>query len=282
MVTIIADTTSCISVSEAQELGIPYIPQIIVIGEESYRDDTEIDSPTFLSKLRSSPTLPKTAAPPPALYSPIYQKLKDEGQTMIVIAPSANVSGTVRSATVAAQDFPDADIRVVDSQIIGTALGTLVRYANRWAKEGVDADTIIARLADLTARSRIYFVVDTLEYLYKGGRIGAAKALMGSILQVKPILAFHNSRIEAVESQRTKRRAMARLNEMIDAECPHSQDACFTIMHGDALVEAQALADQVADRFGITNIWITEVPPAIMVHAGPGVLAASFLTAPQA
>lgn len=282
MVTIIADTTSCISVSEAQELGIPYIPQIIVIGEESYRDDTEIDSPTFLSKLRSSPTLPKTAAPPPALYSPIYQKLKDEGQTMIVIAPSANVSGTVRSATVAAQDFPDADIRVVDSQIIGTALGTLVRYANRWAKEGVDADTIIARLADLTARSRIYFVVDTLEYLYKGGRIGAAKALMGSILQVKPILAFHNSRIEAVESQRTKRRAMARLNEMIDAECPHSQDACFTIMHGDALQEAQALADQVADRFGITNIWITEVPPAIMVHAGPGVLAASFLTAPQA
>jgi len=119
MIKIVADTTSGISPEKARELGIAYIPQIIIFGDEAYRDDTEIDNVTFLQKLRSSPVLPKTAAPQPPLYTPIFEEYGKPGNTIIVICPSAEVSGTVRSATVAAQDFPGADIRILDTKTIG-------------------------------------------------------------------------------------------------------------------------------------------------------------------
>ncbi len=199
MVTIVADTTSSIPVAQAEELGIPYIPQIIVFGNETYRDDTEMDSQTFLKRLRESTSLPKTAAPPPAFYHPIYEKYTQDGNTVIVLTPSAEVSGTYRSAEVAAADFPGRDIRIVDTRTIGSGLASIVLEAHRWAKEGLDADTIIERVKDMSRRERVYFVVDTLEYLYKGGRIGGAKMLVGSLLQVKPILQFKNGRTEPVE-----------------------------------------------------------------------------------
>lgn len=278
MVTIVADTTSSIPVLQAQELGIPYIPQIIVFGNETYRDDTEMDSKTFLKRLREANTLPKTAAPPPALYHPIYEKYTQDGNTVVVLTPSADVSGTFRSAEVAAADFPGRDIRIVDTRTIGSGLASIVLEANRWAKEGLDADTIIERVKDMSQRERVYFVVDTLEYLYKGGRIGGAKMLVGSLLQVKPILQFKNGRTEAVESQRTKRRAMARLKELVYSDCPHHDGALLTIMQGDAEEEAQALAEEFKTQLGISSIRIYDLPPAILVHAGPGVIAVSYFT----
>src|SRR5574340_1637092 len=109
MVTIVADTLSSIPPAVAVEMGIPYIPQIIIFGNDSYKDDYEMDSAAFITRLRKSPELPKTAAPPPALYTPIYQKYAADGNTVIVVAPTADLSGTVRGAMVGAEDFPDAD-----------------------------------------------------------------------------------------------------------------------------------------------------------------------------
>ncbi|MEW6179692.1 MAG: DegV family protein [Chloroflexota bacterium] len=276
MVTIVADTTSSIPVPQAQELGIPYIPQIIVFGNETYRDDTEMDSKTFLKRLKESAILPKTAAPPPALYHPVYDKYTQNGNTVIVLTPSSDVSGTFRSAEVAAAEFPGRDIRIVDTRTIGSGLASIVLEAHRWAKEGVDPDTIIQRVRDLSQRERVYFVVDTLEYLYKGGRIGGAKMLVGSLLQVKPILQFKNGRTEPVESQRTKRRAMARLKELVYSDCPHHDGALLTIMHGDAQDEAQALAEEFKTHLGLSTVKIYDLPPAILVHAGPGVIGVSY------
>lgn len=280
MVIIIADTTSTIPTDEAKRLGIPYIPQIIVIGDETYRDDYEIDSKTFLQRLKTSPVLPKTAAPPPALYYPIYQEYAKPGNTLIVLAPSADVSGTYRSAEVAAKGFPGADIRIIDTRTIGAGLGTLVRLAHQWAQAGVDADTIIQRVKEWAARERVYFVVDTLEYLHKGGRIGGAQMLVGSLLQIKPILQFKNGRTEPVESQRTKRRAVERLKELVYSDCPHSDQSFLSIMHGDAFEEAQRLAEEFKTALGLSHVPICDLPPAILVHAGPGVLGVSYFTAP--
>lgn len=276
MIKIIADTTSSIPVSVAKQLGIYYFPQIVIFGNESYRDDTEIDTQTFLRKLRASPDLPKTAAPAPALYTPIYQQLLAEGHTPIVICPSAELSGTYRSATLAAQDFPNADIRVVDTRTLGSGLASIILEAVQWANQGLDADTIVQKIKEMASRERVYFVVDTLEYLHKGGRIGGAQALLGSILQVKPILTLKNGRAEPVESQRTKRRALARVIELVAAEYPRNGNAHLCLMHGDAEEGAKALADQLRQMFRITEIPIYELPPAILVHAGPGVLAISF------
>ena len=204
MIHIFADTTSSIPPPKAQELGLNYLPQMIVFGEVTYRDDTEIDSPTFISKLRSSAVLPKTAAPPPALYTPAFEKLAVPGNTLIVITPSSDLSGTYRSAQVAAQDFPNADIRIIDSRTIASGLAAIVLQALKWVEEGLDADTLEASIRSMCARSRTYFLVDTLEYLYKGGRIGGAQMLVGSILQVKPILTLRDGITQPVESQRTK------------------------------------------------------------------------------
>ncbi len=279
MIKIIADTVSCISLEKAKALDITMIPQIVEFGEESFRDDTEIDGPAFLKKLRESTNLPKTSAPPPALYEPYFRKAMETGDTVIVVCPSAEVSGTVRSAQVAAQDFPGADIRVVDTKSVAAGLGTLVETAVKWVKEGLDADTIERGLVEMGACSRIYFLVDTLEYLQRGGRIGKARALFGSLLQMKPILAFKDGHIEPVESQRTKRKAMARLVELTLMECPKGETSHIKLMHGNAEADAAILNEELQKALGVGQIDLYFLPPAILVHSGPGALGISFFKA---
>ncbi len=280
MVRILADTTSSIPCPYAASLGVDYLPQIIIFGDETYRDDTEIDTATFLQKLRSSSTLPKTAAPPPALYTAIFQEGTKNGDTFVVITPSADISGTTRSALVAAKDFPELDIRVIDTRTAASGLGSIVIQAVKWAREGMDADTLVAQVEKMAARERVYFVVDTLEYLYKGGRIGGAQAMLGSILQVKPILTLKDGRAAPVESQRTKRRALARIVEILKADCPRGPEAHLTIGQCDAEEEARAFSAELSQVLGISEIPVYQLPPAIVVHAGPKTISVSFFVAP--
>ncbi len=280
MVKIVGDTTSCIAPDDAREMGIDFIPQIIQFGDqESYRDDYEIDGPTFVTKLQAASTLPKTSAPPPALYTPIFEQYSSQGDTVLVICPSAKLSGTVRSAEVAAMDFPNADIRVIDTKCVASSLGSIVVSANEWAKQGVDADTIISRVQEMAVRARTMFLVDTLEYLQKGGRIGKAQALVGSLLQVKPILALKDGLIESVESQRTKRRATARLCELVLETCPRSPESHISVLHGAAEEDARYLVDYFKNCLGVHDIPIYYVPVAILVNAGPGVVGVSYFAA---
>jgi len=276
MITIFADTTSSIPPKEASRLGIQYLPQIIIFGNDSYRDDTEIDAATFIKKLQSSSALPKTAAPPPALYVPLYEKYASAGNTVIVLCPSAKVSGTIRSAEVAAQDFAGSDIRIIDTLSIGASLAMIVKQAKKWVDEGLDADTVVVHIQNLISREHNIFVVDTLEYLYKGGRIGGAKMLFGSVLQIKPLLSLIKGQTEAVESQRTKKRAIARLKEIILTESPHDNDALLCIQHGSAESEAKEIAEELRNSMGLTEVPVFELPPAFLVHTGPGVIGACY------
>ncbi len=278
MIKIIADTTSCLSVQDAARLGIAIIPQIIVIGEKTFRDDIEMNAIEFLRQQKSSSILPKTAAPPPALYTPLYKEFSDQGDTIIVIAPSAQVSGTVRGAQVAAQDFPGKDIRVVDTQLIAGSLAAVVIKAKEWADQGCSADEIVQRVLEMSSRHRIYFAVDTLEFLYKGGRIGAAAALFGSLLQMKPILTFHDGRVEPFERQHTHRKAIARLSQVVLEQCPPGSESMLNVMHGDAEAEARAFVSDLSPQLNISadSVPIYDLTPAILTHSGPGVLAVSF------
>ncbi len=277
MIQIIADTTCSLPQPLLKDHGIPFLPQIIIFGEDAYRDDTEIDTETFLKKLRASVTLPKTAAPPPSLYTPIFKEFAEQGDTVIVIAPSSDLSGTFRSATVAAADFPQADIRVFDSRTVAGGLGQMILQAWEWQREGMDADGIIKCLSELVMRSKTYVVVDTLEYLYKGGRIGGARALVGSLLQIKPILTLKEGHLEPVETQRTKKKAVARMQELAFNDCPTNASSRLTICHCDAMDEAVELAESMSKKLGVADIPIYEAPPAIVVHAGPKILSVSFM-----
>jgi DegV family protein with EDD domain len=276
MVRIIADTTSGLPHEILVTLGIPLIPQIVSFGEDSYRDDTELDTATFLQKLKTSKDLPKTSAPPPSFYFPIFEQAFSDGDDVVVVAPSSKVSGTVRSAEVAAQDFPKLKVAVVDTQTIAGNLASLVLLAHAWAQTGTPADIIVSRLNEWIPRGRIFFLVDTLEYLQKGGRIGGAKALLGEMLQIKPILCVQKGQVEPFEQQRTKRRALARLLEVVEQLCPKVPEAHICVMQADAAREGAALADDLRSRIHLTEIPIYELPPAIVTHGGPGVLAIGF------
>ena len=276
MVKIITDTTAGLPRDLTTQLGIPVLPQIVVFGEESYRDDSELDTATFLQKLRAARELPKTAAPPPALFAPYFKRFLDQGHSIICLHPSAEVSGTVRGATVAAQDFPGADIRVIDTRSIAGPMAAMVLQAHAWAQAGLAAAEVERRVREMIGRQMIYFLVDTLEYLQKGGRIGGAQALVGGLLQVKPILTLRDGRVEAFEQLRTKRRAVGRLVELVAELCPHSTESHLCVMHADARAGAEAIAADLAAAQGIQVIPIYELPPAIVVHGGPGVLAVGF------
>ncbi|PKN83309.1 MAG: hypothetical protein CVU46_17310 [Chloroflexi bacterium HGW-Chloroflexi-8] len=280
MVTIFADTSSSIPVNEALALDIEYLPQIIVFGEKTFRDDTEMDSKTFLDYLKASPSLPKTSAPPPALYKPLLEKHLQAGHEVIILTPSAQVSGTFRSAEIAAQEYQDGQIKILDTQNIGASFATIVLQAVQWSKDGMSSDNIILKVKDLISRERNLFVVDTLEYLYKGGRIGGAKMLFGSLLQVKPILALKEGKVEPVESQRTKKKAISRLIQIVTVDCPKNKSSMLSIQHGDAQVEAINLANEFKNLLGIDNIPIYNLPPAFLVHSGPGVLGVSYFVEP--
>jgi DegV family protein with EDD domain len=276
MIRIITDTTAGLPRELTAQLGLPIIPQNVIFGDQSYRDDTELDTLTFLKMLKESKQLPKTAAPSPELYKPFFQEGADKGEPVIVVAPSEKVSGTVNSAKTASKDFPNADIRVIDTQTVAGDLGTLALLAHQLAQEGKTADEIESRIRDLIPRGRTYFLIDTLEYLQKGGRIGGARALIGELLQVKPILQIKDGQVAPFDQERTKRRAVSKLVEIVCEQAKASKEPHLCVMHVEALEDAQALATMFNSTLHISNIPIYELPPAIVVHAGPRTLAVGF------
>jgi DegV family protein with EDD domain len=276
VINIIADTLCGIPRAEQARLGIPFVGQVIIFGDKSYRDDTEIDTPTFLEKLKVAPELPKTAAPPPEDYLPLYRKLAGAGDTAIVITPSAEMSGTFRAAWVAKQEFPNADIRVIDTRTIAGGLGSIVLQALAWVKAGWDADRVEQGINAMIGRERVYFLVNTLEYLQKGGRIGGAAALVGTVLQIKPILSIQDGLVKPFEKVRTRSAALTRLKELVETECPRTPDAWLSVSHCEALDTATKMAKEFEEKLGFKNIPIYEVPPAIVVHGGPNIISVSF------
>lgn len=282
MTKIIADTTACLPPEVAQRYKIPVVPQVVTFGEDTFYEENslfpgpQIDFHTFMQRLRTSSDLPKTAAPPPELFRQLFEELAPAGEPILCIHPSVDVSGTVRSAVVAAQDFPTADIRVIDTRLIATPLGTIVEQAAKWATEGLEADEIVARVESLMKRCRVYFLVATLEYLSRGGRIGGASYLLGSVLQIKPILTFQDGRVEVQEKERTHKRAILRLKELVSSQIAPNGLGYLTIMHADALEDAQLLASELSQATGQVAIPVLNVPPAIATHAGPGVMGTGF------
>jgi len=282
MTIIVADTTCSLPRELLTSRGIPFVPQVVMFGDRAYHDDGEVDTATFLEKLKASATLPKTAAPEPTLYHSIFDSARDHKETVVVVAPSVKLSGTVRSAQTAAQDYPDLDVRVVDTQTISCNLGALVLEAHEMAQAGCSADEIVGSVESLIPLGRLYFVVDTLEYLAKGGRIGGAKALLGELIQIKPVLTIRNGEAQSYEQPRTRRRSLLRLEEIVSQQCPRSAESHLAVIQVAAEDEARQLAEHFKASMGLSEVPIYELPPAIVVHGGPGAIGVGFFVEPAA
>jgi DegV family protein with EDD domain len=274
---IVTDTTASLPPGFASAHAVEVVPQVVTFGEESFQEEVQLSAAEFIRRLTASTILPKTAAPEPGWLVDAYRRQLAAAGTILSLHPSGEVSGTVRSALAAkATDLPTADIRVIDTRTVAGNLGTLVQLAVAWAEAGVGADDIVARVQALIPRARTYFLVATLEYLKRGGRIGGAQALLGSVLQIKPILELKDGRVEALERVRTRHRALDRLRELVLERCPRSPGSHLCVMHADAEGEALQLATDLKVLLGIENIPLYTVGAAITVHAGPGTLAVGF------
>lgn len=284
MVKFIGDTTSGLSESFAESHDIPIIPQVIIFGETSYLEGVEITYESFLEKLATATQLPKTAAPPPDLFADAYERFAPLNEPIICVLPSAEVSGTVRSAVVGLEMAhergvrEDLDVRIIDTRLIASPVSTLLRLGAQWAEAGAGADTIEARIREMSARCRTYFMVDTLKYLAMGGRIGGASALLGSVLQVKPVLTIHDGAIDTFEKVRTHKRAVERLKQLVVEQIAPGEAGHLSVMHAAAEDEADALVAYFKDALSLAHVDVLAVPPAVVTHAGPGVLAVGFFT----
>lgn len=276
---IVTDTTATLPMDYLRMHQIESVPQIVMFEQETFFENRTLTFADFLRRLKAASQLPKTAAPQTGDMIAAYRRQLEQADTILSIHPSADVSGTVRSALTAKAELPDADIRIIDTRTVGGNLAALVIAATEWAEAGVGADEIVTRLNALIPRGRIYFLVATLDYLQKGGRIGGASALLGAALQIKPILELKDGRVEAFEKVRTHHRALERLKELVIEECPRSSDARLCVMQADAEDLGRRLAEDLSRTLNIANVPLYGMSASITTHAGPGAIGVGFFVA---
>lgn len=274
-VRIVTDSSSDLTDDEVAKHGIEVVPLSIRFGDEEFEDRTELTVEAFYEKLAASSVLPETAAPAPGKFEAAFRRQAVAGGDAVVcINLSAGLSATMQSAqnaAVAVKD--DLDVRVVDSTSITSGLGTQVLLAAEAAAGGASADEVVALVEQLVARTHVVGALDTLDNLKKGGRIGGAQALLGSLLSIKPIVDISSGTVEEAGKSRTRRRALEALRDKVN-EAGAVEHLCVT--HGFA-PDLDEMLNLLADRHPRDEIRVGHIGPVIGTHGGPRVMGVTWL-----
>jgi DegV family protein with EDD domain len=275
-VAIVTDSISSMSQAMGREYGVHVVPIHIQFGTNSYLDDISLDSTRFYSLLAANHNLPTTSQPTAHDFLQVYQELAGKAGEIVSIHASKKVSATVDSARAARKELPDVPIHVVDCQTLSMGQGLVVIAAARAADAGKSAEEIVQLVESLIPKVKVLFTVETLEYLRRGGRIGGATALLGSALKIKPVLHIADGQVEPLEKPRTRKRAVARLIELMAEHVGDCEAVHAGVLHCNAPEEAEKLAQQMADQFNCVELVITEAGPTIGTHGGPGTVGVTF------
>ena len=262
-------------IAEANDIAI--VPLSIRFGDHEYTDRVELTPTQFWDLCRSAKELPETAAPSPGAFSTVYDAAKDAGYDgVVVVSLSAALSGTYQSAKTAADSRTDSFVvTVIDSKAVTMAQGLVVLVAADLARSGADATTIARAVDSAISRTHVLGVLDTLDHLIKGGRVGGAKALIGSVLSIKPVLELRDGVVEEESKQRTRSRALKYLADKIRTAGPFERVA---IVHGDAS-DLDVMLALLADIDLGTDLVVCDLGPVVGTHGGPGLIGVCYLTA---
>ncbi|MER8186356.1 DegV family protein [Kitasatospora sp. NPDC094015] len=269
---LVTDSTAYLPQDAVDRHGIEVVPLSVVVGDEVLAEGVEISPKDVAEALRAKHRV-TTSRPGPETFAAAYRAAAEAGARGIVsVHISAELSGTVEAAQLAAAEV-GIPVEVVDSRLVGMALGHSVLAAATAAAAGQGIEQVAAEARRRSELTRGYFYVDTLEYLRRGGRIGAARALVGSALAVKPLLHLSGGRIEPLEKVRTASRAIARLEEIAVAEAA-DREVDIAVHHLAAEDRAEPLAERLRERVpGLRELYVGEVGAVIGAHVGPGLLA---------
>jgi DegV family protein with EDD domain len=275
-VRIVTDSTADLPLKFAHDLGISVVPLSVIFGDEVFREGIDISHDLFYDKLIHGRDLPTTSAPSVGDFLEVYEPLLKETDEIVSIHLSSKLSATYNNALQAAQIVADkgGKVEVIDSRVVSLGLTFVTLAAARAASEGGDVEAIRAAAESTSQRIRIYVMLDTLEYLRRGGRIGRGRAFLGAMLRVKPLLSLRDGEVHPEERLRTKRHAMERLFQ-IATSYPKVQE--IAIGYSTNPQEAQDLQTRLHAVLPEVNILVTRVGPVIGTHAGPGVLAIGLL-----
>lgn len=273
MIKIVTDSTCDLPPEVFKQYDIAVMPMRIHFGTETFFDGIDLSKEGFYQRLPTAAQLPTTSQPSAGEFCELFKPLIAAGHEIVGIYISSELSGTCASATAACELLPDAPITVIDPRTTSAGLGWMVWEAARMADAGADVAAIVARVEQLIDRMRVFFVVDTLEYLQKGGRIGGARALLGTMLKIKPLLQLQEGRVESLEQIRTRRKALQRMIELMAEEMKDYSEVHLGVLHAQVPEEASEIAQRALAAIPATKEhFIAEIGPTLGTHAGPGVI----------
>lgn len=276
-VAIITDSSAYLPPEIIDELGLYVVPLTLHWDSDNYRDGEDIRAEAFYERLAQSSTIPTTSQTTVGEFEKLFQRLLDENYAILAMLISSGISGTVESAIQAKATFPGAPIEVMDTQLVSMALGLMVMTVARVANAGSDLATCKALAEEIYPKIGVYFTVDTLKYLNKGGRINTAKRLLGSALSIKPIMEIRGGKIELVESVISRKKAIKRMLELVERDIDGKMPVSISTFHAAADEDNDALMAEAIELFNPVETVKTFVSPVIGTHTGPGTLSIAYM-----
>lgn len=272
-VRIVTDSACDLSAEECESRGIDVVPLSIRFGDEVFLDRDELGVDDFYRRMATSEDLPQTAAPAPGAFAEVFRRRLAEGADAVVcINLSSGVSATMESSELARREV-EGDVRIVDSRSVTGGLGTMVLAAAEAAAGGASADEVVALVEDMRGRTRVYGAIDTLENLKKGGRIGNAQALVGSVLSIKPLIDISSGVVEEAGRQRTRRKSLAWLRDKVAEHADEIEN--LSVMHAQA-DDIDDLTSMLGELVDPSSIRVGVIGPVVASHGGPGVIGLCF------
>jgi DegV family protein with EDD domain len=278
---IVTDSVCSIPQEMQEEYQITVVPLAFLFGETSYVDNVSLTWEEFYSLLKSARRLPSTASAPPGAFLDTFREAYQQGsREVLCIVTSSQLTATYNSArdaaALASEQMPNLTVKVIDSRSAAAALGFVVLAAARSAANGATLEEAASKAEALIPRLYMLGVLDTLDYLAKGGRVPQVAAWLSALLQVKPLFQFHDGQITRLGAVRTKPRAVARLLRLAGERLQMQTPSHVAVFHSRAAQEAEELAEKVREEFRPTELFVTEFSQVMSIHTGPGLVGLAF------